>query len=65
MNTKFSVGDRVQLTSTVLGLVDEPENYITGIVTRVESWNIYYVQWNGIAHPIGMRGDEIQEETND
>lgn len=60
MYNSFSVGDKVTLTESTRRVSVEPEKYEIGVVTRVGSWNIYDVQWNGFDRPIGMRGDEIQ-----
>lgn len=62
MKKDYCVGDKVTLTPSLRRVCTEPERYRSGVIVRVGSWNIYDVQWNGIDRPIGMRGDEIQEE---
>ena len=66
---RFSNGDAVQRTPNVKAVCMEPEKYVRGVVTDDSgSWNIYSVKWNGIDHPIAMRGDEIElikEDNND
>ena len=67
MKDRFAVGDKVTLTESMRKAATEPYRYRLGTVTRIGSWNVYDVKWNGLPHPIGMRGDEItpagQEET--
>ena len=55
----FSIGDKVVLTKSMQAASVEPEKYISGTVTRIGSWNIVDVQWNGFDRPISMRADEI------
>lgn len=55
----FHIGQKVTLTESCRRAQVHPEKYASGIIVRVGSWNIYDVQWNGIDHPIGMRGDEL------
>lgn len=58
---RFSKGDVVALAPRAKAVNVEPERYERGIVTDDSgSWNIYSVKWNGIDHPIAMRGDEIE-----
>lgn len=67
MKDRFAVGDKVTLTESMRKAATEPYRYRLGTVTRIGSWNVYDVKWNGLPTPIGMRGDEItlagQEET--
>lgn len=58
--TRFSIGDKVTLSAPCRKVQTEPQKYQIGTVTHVGSWNVYYVKWNGIAHSIGMRGDELE-----
>ena len=58
---RFSNGDVVTLTQSLKVVCVEPEKYERGVVTDDSgSWSIYEVKWNGIDHPIAMRGDEIE-----
>lgn len=59
MQGKFKPGDKVTLTESMRRISTDPEKFRTGEVVRVGFWNIYDIQWNGVPHPIGMRGDEI------
>ena len=55
----FTIGDKVVLTESYRAVNVEPEKYLSGTVTRIGSWNIVDVQWNGFDRPISMRADEI------
>lgn len=60
----MQVGDKVTLTPQMMQLQDEAgygaaEMYRSGVVTAVGSWDIVYVKFIGIDHPIGVRRDEI------
>ena len=55
----FAVGDKVVLTGTMRAVAVEPEKYVSGTVTRVGTWNIVDVIWNGFDRPIMMRADEL------
>ena len=57
----FKVGDRVVLTPPMRACAIHPELYQSGVVTRVGSWSVVDVQWNGLDHPIGMCEDELME----
>ncbi len=61
MSRDFSVGCKVVLTESMQRICTEPEKYKSGVVTRIGSWGVVDVQWNGIDRPIGMRADEIVE----
>lgn len=58
----FQVGDTVHLTPSMrrAALDLYPERYQIGTITRIGSWGIVDVKWNGINRPIGMRSDEIE-----
>jgi len=63
MNKSFSVGDTVRLTENMCRACASPDRYERmqiGTVTRVGSYNVYDVLWNGYVNPVGMRGDEIE-----
>ena len=64
MRENFYVGDKVRLTKNMKRVARHPEQYESGVVTRIGSWGIVDVQWNGIDHPIEVRFDEIELDTN-
>ena len=53
------VGCNVKLTDSMQLHCAEPEKYVIGTVTKIGSWGVVNVKWNGIGHPIEMREDEI------
>lgn len=57
----LKIGDKVKLTASMKAASVEPERYQEGIITDFHSWKIVEVQWNGHAHPICMRLDEIEK----
>lgn len=65
MYNNFFVGQKVTLTESMRRVSIDPSNTHFGVIVRVGSWNIYDVQWNGIDHPIGMRGDELAPITEE
>ena len=58
--SSFQIGDKVQLTPRMRCAAVDPGRYEAGTVTRIGSWGIVDVQWNGVERPIGMRSDEVE-----
>ena len=55
------MGCKVVLTDSMRRACVEPEKYKSGVVTRIGTWGIIDVQWNGFNRPISMRADEVTE----
>ena len=53
-------GEKVVLNDELKRIVDDPDKYGIGEITKVGSWGIVYVKWEGIDDPIGMREDELE-----